>query len=548
MNAKMRVMAAVLAAATAFTTVPAYNGVTAEAETKTVKTTETGNSLNDRDSNGNRKLGMDGRNLTYTSVPRDKMTDRPIEIRRGQTIDLTKYVKKYSKKRLKKDRAKVTYLPVANSKNVVTPPLKVTKDGKVTALAPAKTAIFVNYYTKHNDKKEKKGYYWYKNWEYVEIVSCPDEDPHYALPGKWKEGKTYAGTPVDKVKTAAGEWDTSKWGDAAFYKRLFDYDLGYKLVEEMCGKGATEYYDVYIENKINDLMDDGDSFIALHGKEEASQGKYIALKLMDCAGGPRRNQLDDFDYILNMLGIDSVDDYMFERYIDNYRKDLVDDSDFVTVKNLESYKETAGQGSDAERFKRIAERICKETHYNDIGYTKVFYKIDGYYQTKCWGYAAMISMAANYCGIPAVVLESNPYKESVKEIDHATSMCFGLHSYNRIYIDGKWYNSDLTFMDAIDNESQTSATNAFIINGIYKVGRIDYNYMLGNTEQFQKFDKVTTGVFDGLRYPISDQDRAVASLPSYPHTTDTPFDVTTLGIAKNEPVPFTMDFFRQTSK
>lgn len=114
--------------------------------------------------------------------------------------------------------------------------------------------------------------------------------------------------------------------------------------------------------------------------------------------------------------------------------------------------------TDYDKHKKAFEIVCNNVKYQFI---------DGYYDqtaygaiiegiTVCAGYTKLYEMLTNAVGIPTIGITSPDPNDSEK----------GLHAWNKVQLDGKWYNVDTTWADTTssDKEKYLDRSDSVLLN------------------------------------------------------------------------------------
>ena len=106
--------------------------------------------------------------------------------------------------------------------------------------------------------------------------------------------------------------------------------------------------------------------------------------------------------------------------------------------------------SDLEKEIAIIKYLVENVDYDFDEYNKTIHRLNNSYKAYgalvnkkavCSGYAKAFDLLAKKCGLTTNIITGDAYSGTI----------YGPHAWNQIFLDGEWYNVDVTFEDPISN-------------------------------------------------------------------------------------------------
>lgn len=404
-----------------------------------------------KDSGNTRYIGNYKKSILVKKI---LLTKKPLTITRGQSVDIGSITGKFSKARLKQNKASVSLSPLLVYPNGSQSPLTV-KGKKIKANAPVKTAVKVTY-TYHKKKGRKQAFTKkkYKTVYLLAIIACPDESPSYECEG------AVAGS--DKAYTQSNY--------ASMMEHFYDEESETDASEsDNSNKASGE------DNKDTSESDNSNEASCKDSKDKNDE-HCINVKGIDIYDTPHSRIVLDKEGRIDFGSAGNHYDKDIEaEWLKKYKKYW----DMPTISDLESYKQTAGEGTELQRYLRVARRFANDMFYsplrpedggvmNDILANPDIKNHNPKWMGLCEDFSLYAYILFNYVGI------------NTRRVGNPG------HVWNMVQIDGDWYICDFTWAAGSNDYRCSSGQRPFIFFGNEEIGDGSSNGKLsfGETRQF----------------------------------------------------------------
>lgn len=335
--------------------------------------------------------------------------EEPIVLSRGEKYNIKKMLPHCSDDEMKKHNCK---LWMKSSSEAA---LTVDEDGIVTAVGPGKAAVLLTI-IQYKDTARTQSDNVLVYGLYLQFVACPNENPSYIIQ----------------------EVDPKVYGSIDFWKSVVPTDFLHNLENG----GINSFIDFSINSQIETIVAPGN----VYQYDYACSKMPIDILPDDYYGeesdqGTGLREVVDLNIILPSTAYIGVDyDVTCSHGFYEYKFDIEKQKEYIkAVKDsIVKYQNLVKDcTSDNEKLQIIADEMADEMEYGDPDVIENMNLWSEFVENKtvCLGYAYKEQMILNSVGILAVC--------AIGEI----------HGMDYVYIDGRWYGSDITWYDTGKNSA-----------------------------------------------------------------------------------------------